>query len=131
MVALCIITLFSTDIDDLYDVYSELIPVAGRWKRLGLALRLHPDTIDRIEKDKDNVEDRLYSVLTQWLKKAYNVQRFGQPSWQLLVKAVRDPAGGDNQALADTVAAKYGGKGSLFTSRGFTVTGLCMSSVGQ
>ena len=102
-----------TDIDNLYEVYSELLKVAGKWKTMGLALGLRPNTIEKIEKDKDNVEDRLYSVLTHWLNKAYNVQRFGQPSWQLLVRAVRDPAGGNNPAVAGTMAAKYGGRGSL------------------
>ena len=46
------IMLFSTDIDDLYEVSSELIPVAGRWKTLGLALRLHPNTIRELRKIK-------------------------------------------------------------------------------
>ena len=55
------------------------------------------------------------------------MQRFGQPSWQLLVRAVRDPAGGDNQVLADTMAAQYGGRCSVFTSRICD----CMSSAGQ
>ena len=81
--------------------------MAGRWKQLGLALRLNPTVLERIKKDEDSVEDRLYSVLTQWLNKAYNVQRFGQPSWQVLATAVRHPAGGNNQALADTITGKY------------------------
>ena len=75
-------------------------------------------TLDTIEKNRKDVKDCLSDVLTQWLNKAYNMQRFGQPSWQLLVSAVRHPAGGDNQALADTMAAKYGGRtlNALFTA---------------
>ena len=100
-----------SDIDDLVDVKRELIFIADKWKDIGLALRLKPATINTIEGNRINLKDRLSDVLAEWLNKAYNVQRFGQPSWQLLVRAVRDPAGGDNQALADTIAAKYGGMG--------------------
>ena len=114
----------------MVDVKRELISIADKWKDIGLALRLKPATLNTIEGSRINLKDRLSDVLAEWLNKAYNVQRFGQPSWQLVVRAVRDTAGGDNQALADTMAAKYGGKGSLLTSR-FSVTGLCMSSAGQ
>ena len=99
-----------TDIDDLIDVKCELIPIASKWKDIGLALRLKPTTLDTIEKNRKDAKDCLSDVLTQWLNKAYNMQRFGEPSWQLLVSAVRHPAGGDNQALADTMATKYGGR---------------------
>ena len=107
-----VLTLYS-DIDDLVDVKRELISIADKWKDIGLALRLKPATLNTIGRNQSDVRDRLSDVLAEWLNKAYNVQRFGQPSWQLLVGAVRDPAGGDNKALAVTIAAKYGGKGSL------------------
>ena len=89
------------------DVKRELIPVASRWKAIGLALRLNPDTLDTIERNKDNEEERLTNALTVWLKKNYNVERFGEPSWQLVVAAVRDRVGGNNPALAKTIADKY------------------------
>ena len=114
----CYVFTLHSDIDDLVDVKRELISIADKWKDIGLALRLKPATLNTIEGSRINLKDRLSDVLAEWLNKAYNVQRFGQPSWQLVVRAVRDPAGGDNQALADTMAAKYGGKGSLFTSKG-------------
>ena len=114
----CYVFTLHLDIDDLVDVKRELISIADKWKDIGLALRLKPATLNTIEGNRINLKDRLSDVLAEWLNKAYNVQRFGQPSWQLLVWAVRDQAGGDNQALADTMAAKYGGRGSILTSRG-------------
>ena len=48
-------------------------------------------------------------VLTQWLKKTYNVKRFGEPSWKLLVKAVSDQAGGNDRALAEKIAQNHQG----------------------
>ena len=46
-------------------------------------------------------------MLTQWLKRNYNVKKFGEPSWQRLVEAVGDPAGGTNPALANQIAEKH------------------------
>ena len=92
--------------DDLFDIYSELLPVASKWKNIVLALRLAPDSLDTISAKET---DCLLAVLTQWLKKTYNVERFGEPSWKLLVKAVSDPAGGNDRALAENIAQKHQG----------------------
>ena len=94
--------------DDLYDIYSELLPVANKWKNIGLALRLSPNSLNTIS-TKEDVTDCLREVLTQWLKKTYNVKRFGEPSWELLVKAVSDQAGGNDHALAEKIAQNHQG----------------------
>ena len=100
----------SADISDLFEVHSELYNVAARWKGLGLALRLHPGSLDNIETDCRDVQSCLREVLTQWLKRAYNTNRFGAPSWQLLVTAVDHPAGGNHPALAQTIALSHNGR---------------------
>ena len=97
----------------MFDVKSELIPVATRWKHIGLALRLDPAQLFKIESDHGTVDDRLTEVLHLWLKKAYNSERFGEPSWTLLARAVGHPAGGNDRALAEKIAEKYGGSGLL------------------
>ena len=84
--------------------------MAARWKSIGLALRLNSGQLKKIEKDnRDSVEDCLTEVLTLWLNKAYNTERFGEPSWELLARAVAHPAGGNNPALAEEITKKYGG----------------------
>ena len=97
------------DMDDLFDVNSELQPVAARWKHFGLALRLNPDKLDEIEKDNRDSGDCLTKVLTLWLKKNYNTERFGEPSWELLARAAGNPAGGNDSALAAKIAERHGG----------------------
>ena len=85
--------------------------MAHRWKYIGLALRLAPLALDIIrDKSHVDVEDCLADVLAEWLSKAYNVTRFGEPSWKHLVEAVAHPAGGNDHALAERIAAKYSGK---------------------
>ena len=110
---MCIIRLYILGIlpdlnDDLFDVTSELNPVCAKWKSIGIALRLSHSTLESIQANNNNNSTTcLTSVVTEWLKKNYNVQRFGEPSWQWLVKAVGDPAGGANMALATEIAGKH------------------------
>ena len=97
-----------SDLDDLFDVQKELIPVSAKWRSIGIALRLKPNILDGIEtRYSGNPPDCLTSMLTEWLNRNYNVKRFCEPTWQALVKAVGDPAGGANMALARDMATRY------------------------
>ena len=78
----------------------ELLSVVAKWKDIGLALRLDLSELDEIESDNTQSSDCLTRVLTLWLKKVYNTEGFGEPSWKLLARAMTDPAGGNNPALA-------------------------------
>ena len=42
-------------------------------------------------------------VITDWLKRNYNVKRFGPPTWKALVEAVQATTGG-YKALAEKIA---------------------------
>ena len=99
----------TADIDDLFVVKAELEPVIARWKYIGLALRLDPDQLDVIEQDNRKLEDCLTKMLALWLKKSYNTDRFGTPSWELLVNAVDHRSGGNNCALAESIIKRHEG----------------------
>ena len=58
----------------------------------------------------ENPHKCLQAVVVKWLQKGYNYQKFGSPTWRMLVKAVDDPAGGNNSALAETIANKHPGR---------------------
>ena len=97
-----------SDLDDLFDVQKELIPVSAKWRSVGIALRLKPNVLDGIEtRYSGDPPACLTSTVTEWLNKNYNVKRFGEPTWQALVKAVGDPAGGANMALASDMAMRH------------------------
>ena len=107
------VTLFlmhSSDIDNLFEVNSELVDVAGRWRNIGLALHLKDPKLGIIQDNNSDVTTRLTDMLRQWLNKTYDVEQFGQPSWQMLAEAVRSPAGGNNPALAAQIEEKHGGR---------------------
>ena len=86
---------------------SELEPVIDRWKHIGLALRLDLNQVKRIEKENSDIENCLSEVLTLWLKKNYNTERFGEPSWEMLARAVRHRSGGNNSALAEEISRRH------------------------
>ena len=94
---------FSTGIGDLIDVKLKLLPVAAKWRDIGLVLGISDPKLETIEANKSDVKDRLTDMLRLWLNKAYDVERYGQPSWQGLREAVKNPAGGDSPALADEI----------------------------
>ena len=85
--------------------------MAAKWKAVGQALRLKLGELDSIAASHPHsVEECLSEMLTQWLRRNYNVKKFGEPSWQRLVEAVGDPAGGANPALANQIAGKHRAK---------------------
>ena len=94
-------------IDDLIDIKSELLPVAARWKDIGLSLRLALGKLNVIERDNRNSEDCLTKTLELWLKQDYDADQRGLPSWRLLATAVGDPVGGNNCALAKKITKDH------------------------
>ena len=103
----------STALDDLYEVYEEVFTMAGSWSRIAVALKL-PESIRPLiaKKHINDPEDCLLAVVLDWLKGVHNVQKYGHPSWRVLVQAVAHPAGGANPALARSIAAKHPGTGN-------------------
>ena len=109
------VSLFTSDLDDdLFDVQSELIPVATKWRSIGIALRLKYKTLERIQAGNSGDATACLTVMvTEWLMRNYNVKRFGEPTWQRLVEAVGHPAGGGNIMLARTIARRHKAAGTL------------------
>ena len=50
-------------------------------------------------------------MVTEWLKRNYNIKKFGEPTWQRLVEAVGDSAAGANASLAIKIAIKHKAEG--------------------
>ena len=112
-------SLFTSDLNDhLFDVQSELIPVAANWRSIGIALRLKLDVLESIEtRFKGDPNVCLLHMVTEWLKRNFDVKKFGEPTWQKLVKAVGHPAGGANTALAQEIAGRHKAEDGTVTIR--------------
>ena len=94
--------------EDCFDILAEMMPVAGNWKTVGRGLRIDSGCLDMIQESNfGKPKECLSEMLTCWLKRNYNVKRFGEPTWQALVKVVAHPAAGDNCALALSIAKMH------------------------
>ena len=72
------------------------------WNNLGLNLGLHPDLLERISKDKHEVDGRLEEVLRNWLQmKCMDSDK--EPTWNQLVAAVKPI----NPALSINIRQTY------------------------
>ena len=100
--------LFLIGEDDLLDVLEEMMPTVNSWKAIGRGLQIDSGHLEMIQKDNPgNSKECLSEILTCWLKRNYNVERFGEPTWRAVVKVVARPAAGDNCALALSIAEKH------------------------
>ena len=87
-----------------------MISVADSWKAIGRGLRIDNGRLRTIQANypRDS-EECLSEMLICWLKRNYNVERFGEPTWRAVVKVVAHPAGGGNPALALSIAEQHPG----------------------
>ena len=96
--------------DDLFDLLKEMTSVASSWEDIGVGLRIGCGRLEMIQKNKaGNSRACLSAMLTCWLQRNYNVERFGEPTWRAVVKVVAHPAAGDNCALALSIAKQHSG----------------------
>ena len=84
--------------------------VVGRWKAIGRGFRIDSGHLDQIQTDnQSDCEECLSGVLTYWLRKNYDVELFGEPTWKTVVKVVAHSAAGNNCALALSIAGRHSG----------------------
>ena len=91
------------DINDIHEVWSQLLPEEVRWREIGLALGLSCPRLERIRANSDDVTSCMMGMLREWLTKNYDTTRHGEPSWETLSKAIRRRAGGNNASLANDI----------------------------
>ena len=88
--------------EHLVDVKSELGQFV-KWKTLGLNLGLSSASLEVIEEDYRFTNERLEAVLLRWLRKCYNLHKYGSPTWSQLAEAV-EPI---DCALAITIKERH------------------------
>ena len=87
-----------------------MMQIASSWKAIGRGLRIDPGRLEAIQDSyPGKPKECLSEMFTCWLKRNYNVKRFGEPTWQVVVKVVAHPAAGDNCALALSIAEQHSG----------------------
>ena len=100
--------------DDLTDVLEAVVPIQSAYYALGRSLRLRTAdlrSILEVYPNESDAEQALYDILELWLQQKYNVERFGPPTWRMLVEAVDRKAGGNNHELAKKIASDHSAAG--------------------
>ena len=92
---------------DMFNVEDEVLDVAPKWEKFGGALGLDSRVLNRIKAESSSTEDGLHKTLQEFLKMNYETQVHGQPSWQLIVKALAHRNGGNDKELALEVAKEH------------------------
>ena len=59
----------------------------------------------------------LSDTLELWLQQKYKVERFGPPTWRMLVEAVNQEGGGNNHELAKKIALEHPATGRQSISK--------------
>ena len=96
--------------DDLPDVLEEIHSIKHAYLPLGQWLRLSNDDLKAIHEaysDESMSDQALKDVLLLWLNQKYKVERFGLPTWRMLVEAVDKKTGGNNHELAKEIASNH------------------------
>ena len=56
---------------------------------MGCSLHIRQNKLEEIEANyQHNSSEQIYQVVLEWLKRNYNVERFGEPSWRKLAETV-------------------------------------------
>ena len=95
---------------DLCDVIEEVHSIQSRFYALGRSLRLEICDLTAIRDKYHNASDSelaLQDVLLLWLNQKYDAEKYGRPTWRMLVTAVDKETGGNNHELAKKIADQH------------------------
>ena len=88
----------------------EVLSMKLSYYSLGRSLRLQSADLKAIREaypSESDAEQALEDMLLLWLHQKYTVERFGPPTWRMLVEAVDKKSGGNNHDLAKEIASNH------------------------
>ena len=88
---------------DLKDVQEAVYTLRNKYYQIGVGLGIEADSLDAIQHDNRCCDDAWTQTILTWLKRNYDYERHGHPSWRRLVLAIKCY----NRALAETIADKH------------------------
>ena len=102
--------LFNTGENDLAAVHQAVGSIGANLRPLATRLGLAPGTVDavmRVYTTGYTLSERMQKILLEWLRRNYDTERHGLPSWRMLCTVVASEEGGFNWRLASEIAYKH------------------------
>ena len=88
--------------------------IAHKWPQFGRALCIRQAQLDVIKVESgSDTRECLSKTLQEFLRKNYDLEIHGEPSWRLIVIAVAHKAGGADTELALRIAKDHPTQGEL------------------
>ena len=112
----------------MIDVFEAVLPLKSVYMALGRSLRLKTADLKLIQEAYPNgsdTEQALSDTLELWLQQKYNVERFGPPTWRMLVEAADRKACGNNHDLAKKIASDHPAAGIMDNSNLYLALCIC------
>ena len=85
----------------------EIISIRSQYYAIGRSLRLEARDLKALREAYPSESDSaqaLEDVLLLWLDQKYDAERYGHPTWRMLVVAVDKETGGNSHELAKKIA---------------------------
>ena len=90
------------------EVKEAVMDLLHRWQFVALALGLRPPQTQTIKAThRGDAEASMDDAILIWLRRAHNEDKHGPPTWRKLVQVISAKTGGNNVALARTVAKAH------------------------
>ena len=89
------------------DVVAALVPVSARWKEIGIMFGVPYYFLNMLCLSGKKIADCLFDMIEKWLKRDYDTDNFGMPSWKKLVEVVGARVGGNDSSVASEIASRH------------------------
>ena len=99
--------------NDIVAVQEEIMDASAHYYDIGVKLGLKSDDLNGIKDEVPDHATAITMITSRWLKRQFNVQQYGEPTWKSLIEAVAHRNGGNNTALAMKLADKHKGNSMI------------------
>ena len=103
---------FSSHLDDDHqaEVEEALQCLHSRRREVGIQLHIWNCDVESVYAQHMEPAWEMGTIVALFLRRNYNVAKFGPPTWKAIVEAVEKPAGGTNVAQAERINNEYAGR---------------------
>ena len=107
--SLFVIVCYDIDEQNHLEVFNYLEGLSPKWRHIGFKLGIPIEALDGIETTESDLNNKLMRMTSDWLKRKYDDNRWGPPTWSKLASVVE----GINRNIAQNIRGDHCGKTDL------------------